>query len=59
MAMADYSGKQKAIAKIAKAGLVVVVKTNTMEILESPTFTNFIIVESDNDEELAKIKAKL
>jgi len=59
LAMADYSGKQKAVAKLSKAKLVVVIKAQTMDILGSPTFAKHVVVESADASELAKITASL
>ncbi len=49
LAMADYSGKQKAISKIAKAKLVVLVNNKPEEALEGAEFSNVISVDSADD----------
>jgi hypothetical protein len=38
---------------------VVVIKQQTMNILESPAFANHIVVESGDEAEIARIKNKL
>ena len=45
--VADYSGKQKAIAKLEKAKVIVVLKDRPMELFEGTTFArNVLIVNS-------------
>ena len=47
LAVADYSGKQKAIAKLEKAQIVVIIKDSPMELLHGATFkANLLIVQS-------------
>lgn len=44
LALADYSGKQKAIAKLEKAKLIVFVKDAPHELLEGSTFKKDIVI---------------
>lgn len=57
--MADYSGKQKATAKISTAALVVIITEKPMELLGNPEFSNSVIVSGDGEEELRKIRSSL
>jgi len=59
LAMADYSGKQKAVAKISSASLVVIINEKNFDLLGKPTFSNSTIVTSDGESEIAKIKTLL
>ena len=54
LALADYSGRQKALAKILKAGLVVIIKARPREIIGELSAANIIYVEGTED--LSKIK---
>ncbi|PCK07387.1 MAG: hypothetical protein COA42_14525 [Alteromonadaceae bacterium] len=57
--MADYSGKQKAIAKLSSAKLVVLINKQSMELLGNPRFPNALMVTGDSSQEIDKIKAAL
>ncbi len=47
LALADYSGKQKAIAKLERAKIIVLIKDAAMELLQGAFFrSNLVIVES-------------
>lgn len=59
LVMADYSGKQKAIAKLSKSKLVVVINQQTINILGSPSFPNYIVIENGDAADIENIKAKL
>jgi len=60
LALADYSGKQKAISKISKAKLVVFIKDKAAEILDKGSFPNVFSVTSgkDIDNVIAMINSK-
>jgi len=59
LAMADYSGKQKAVAKISKARLVVLVKDEVYKELEAPAFSKVITVLGSTASDIDNIKAAL
>ncbi len=59
LAMADYSGKQKAIAKLSRAKLVVLIKEKPKEVLGEAKFPAVIEVDGskgDVDAIVAKLK---
>ena len=59
LAMADYSGKQKAVAKISSARLVVLVKEETYKALGSPDFSASITVTGSTPEDIEMIRNAL
>lgn len=59
LAMADYSGKQKAVAKISKAKLVVLIKDEVYKFLDSPKFVKSITVSGSTPADIERIRAAL
>lgn len=59
LAMADYSGKQKAVAKISKAKLVVLIKDEVYMSLDSPKFAKSITVSGSTHADIERIRVAL
>jgi hypothetical protein len=58
LAMADYSGKQKAVAKLSKAKVVVLVKDKPAEVLGDAKFPSVVNAAGAGDAGAIKAKAK-
>lgn len=59
LAMADYSAKQKAVAKVTKAKLVVFITARPKRLLNDPSIDNSVTIESDAQTEIDKITQAL
>lgn len=59
LALADYSGKQKVIAKFSRANVVVILGDKPLEALSGSTFASHLIVVSNADNDLSSEKIKV
>jgi hypothetical protein len=59
LAMADYSGKQKAVSKITKAKLVVFITGKPVALLSDSSIPNSVTIEGDAQAEVDKIVSAL
>lgn len=59
LTMADYSGKQKAVAKLSGARVVVLINEQVVEILGNPDFKVSLIINGSGDDNVEKILAQL
>jgi hypothetical protein len=59
LAMADYSGKQKAVSKITKAKLVVFITGKPAALLSDSSIPNSVTIEGDAQSEVDKIVSAL
>lgn len=59
LAMADYSGTQKAISKLSTAKLVLMLTDSPLALFNNHQFENTLVVSGDSEDDIAKIIAKI
>ena len=59
LALADYSGKQKVIAKLSRAKVILILGDKPLNALTGSTFASHLIVNSGHGNDLASRKTKV